>query len=135
MEKNILIKVFLITSGIIGIGIGFSLLFFPIDFEASAGINLGDDINLLSEIRAPSGLLLVGGIIIILGAFFSKLTFTSILLSCFIYLSYGLSRLVSIVFDGFPSEPLQIALIVELLVGLVSLFVLLRFNRKEIKPV
>ncbi|WP_047544791.1 DUF4345 domain-containing protein [Psychroserpens sp. Hel_I_66] len=133
MEKNIFIKVFLIISGSIGIWIGYSLLFSPVTFEASAGINLGKDINLLSEIRAPNGLLLVSGIIIILGAFFSKLTIYSIQLSCLIYLSYGLSRIISIIFDGFPSEPLQIALFVELLVGLICLFVLLRFYKKEIK--
>lgn len=133
MEKNIFIKALLIISGFIGIWIGYSLLFSPVAFEASAGINLGEDTNLLSEIRAPAGLLLVSGIIIILGAFFSKLTIYSIQLSCLIYLSYGLSRLVSIIFDGFPSEPLQIALFVELLVGLICLFVLLRFYKKEIK--
>lgn len=133
MEKNIFIKVLLIISGSIGIWIGYSLLFSPVTFEASAGINLGKDINLLSEIRAPNGLLLVSGIIIILGAFFSKLTIYSIQLSCLIYLSYGLSRIISIIFDGFPSEPLQIALFVELLVGLICLFVLLRFYKKEIK--
>ncbi|WP_124981488.1 DUF4345 domain-containing protein [Nonlabens xiamenensis] len=132
MEKNIFVKVLLIISGIIGIWIGYSLLFSPVTFEASAGINLGEDINLLSEIRAPSGLLLVSGIIIILGAFFSKLTIYSIQLSCLIYLSYGLSRIISIIFDGFPSEPLQIALFVELLVGLLCLFALLGFYKKEL---
>ncbi|WP_445721754.1 DUF4345 domain-containing protein [Flavobacterium sp.] len=134
MTKNIFIKVLLIISGIIGIWVGYSLLFSTVAFEATAGINLGKDINLLSELRAPSGLLLVGGVLIILGAFYSKLTFTSILLSCLIYLSYGFSRLVSIIFDGFPSESLQIALITEFLVGLTSLFVLIRFNSKQIKP-
>jgi hypothetical protein len=134
MTKNIFVKVLLIISGSIGIWVGYSLLFSTVAFEATAGINLGKDINLLSELRAPSGLLLVGGILIILGAFYSKLTFTSILLSCLIYLSYGFSRLVSIIFDGFPSESLQIALIAEFLVGLISLFVLIRFKSKQIKP-
>ena len=133
MTKNIFVKVLLIISGSIGIWVGYSLLFSTVAFEVTAGINLGKDINLLSELRAPSGLLLVGGILIILGAFYSKLTFTSILLSCLIYLSYGFSRLVSIIFDGFPSESLQIALIAEFLVGLISLFVLIQFKSKQIK--
>lgn len=135
MEKNIFVKVLLIISGIIGIGIGYALLFSPVAFESSAGINLGEDINLLSEVRAPSGLLLVSGIIIILGAFFSKWTYTAILLSSLIYLSYGVSRVVSIIFDGLPNETLLIALIVELLVGLISLFVLIRFRKEQIKLV
>ncbi len=132
MAMNIVTKVLLIISGIIGIGIGYSLLFSTVAFEASAGISIGENINLLSELRAPSGLLLIGGIIIFLGAFFSKLTFTSILLSSFIYLSYGLSRSVSVIYDGWPSEPLQIALVIELLIGFISLFVLFRSKRKEI---
>ncbi|MHA7057712.1 DUF4345 domain-containing protein [Aquimarina sp. M1] len=129
MMKRIFTKVLLIISGATGIVIGYCLLFSPVAFEASAGISLGDDINLLSEIRAPSGLLLIGGIVIISGAFFSKLKVHSIRLSCLLYLSYGFSRLVSILFDGFPSESLQIALFVELFIGFISLFVLLRFYK------
>ena len=133
MKKNRFVKILLIVSGIIGIGIGFALLFFPVAFEASAGIHLGEDVNLLSETRSPGGVLLVGGVIILLGAFISKLTYTSIQLSSLIYLSYGLSRIVSIIFDGIPNESLIIALAIELLVGLISLFVLIRFNSKQVK--
>lgn len=131
MKKSMFLKTLLIASGVIGIWIGSALLFTPVSFQASVGINLENDVNLLSEIRAPSGLLLVGGVVIFLGAFISKLKYTSILLSCLIYLSYGVSRVVSILFDGLPSEPLVTALIVELLIGILSLFVLIRYIRKQ----
>jgi len=131
MEKNRYVKALLIVSGLLGIGIGFALTFFPIAFEASAGIDLGEDINLLSEIRAPSGVLLIGGILIVLGAFISKLTRTAVLLSSLIYLSYGLSRIVGVLMDGLPNESLLMALALELIVGSISLFVLFRFNGRQ----
>ncbi|MGK7934419.1 MAG: DUF4345 family protein, partial [Xenococcaceae cyanobacterium] len=53
--------------------------------------------NLLSEIRASSGALLAYGILIFTGAFVSQLSFTSMILSSLLFLSYGLSRFASIV--------------------------------------
>lgn len=130
MKRSILLKVLLIISGVIGIWIGSALLFTPAAFEASAGIQLGTDVNLLSEIRAPSGLLLIGGMVILLGAFISKLKYTALLLSTLIFLSYALSRVVGVLFDGFPSNPLLIALVAELLIGLLSLVAFIRFIRQ-----
>lgn len=130
---NMFIKTLLIISGITGIGIGCSLLFFPVAFEASAGIHVGDNVSLLSEIRAPGGVLITGGVIIVSGVFVSTLTHTSLLISTLIYLSYGISRIIGVIADGFPHKALLIALFVELLVGLISLFVFIRFNRKRRK--
>lgn len=67
MEKFKAVKILLFISGIVALAIGVSLLFATVAFEASAGIELGQDINLLSELRAPGGALLVAGIIILLG--------------------------------------------------------------------
>ena len=132
MKSSIPLKALLIVSGLIGIAIGSSLLFTPVSFEASAGITLGTDINLLSEIRAPSGVLLIGGIVILLGAFVSKLTDIAIILSGLIYTTYGLSRLVGIFFDGLPNEPLLMAMIVEFVIGSISLTVLVfRLRNKK----
>lgn len=131
MKTNVFVKTLLIISGIIGMGVGYALLFFPVAFEASAGITLGKDVNLLSEIRTPGGLLLAGGAIIFFGAFYSKLTYQSMLLSSLIYLSYGLARLVGIIMDGFPSESLMIAMIAELVIGLLSLFVSIRLSKQR----
>ncbi len=128
MEKSKLVKVLLVVSGITGIGIGGALLFTPVAFEASAGINIGNDINLLSEVRAPGGTLLVAGVLIIIGAFISRMAYTSSLLSSLFYLSYGFSRIFSMVMDGVPSESLVIATIAEIVIGLLSLFVFINFK-------
>lgn len=130
MEKSKFVKVFLFVSGIILIGIGGGLLFAPIAFEASAGINLGNNISLLSEIRAPGGALFMSGILIVLGVFIPKLTFTSAILSSLIYISYGLSRILSMMIDGTPHESIVAATVIEIVIGVLGLFILVKFNRR-----
>ncbi|MBC8268320.1 MAG: DUF4345 domain-containing protein [Rhodospirillaceae bacterium] len=131
MKISLSTRVFLIVSGLIGIAIGGALLFTPVEFQASSGISLADDVNLLSEIRAPGGALLAAGIIIVSGAFVQKITQTSILLSCLFYLSYGASRLVGVMVDGVPNNTVIAAMACEIIIGLISLFALLSFQRKQ----
>ncbi len=133
MKNSKLVKVLLFVSGIIGIGVGSALLFDPVGFEASAEINLAGNVNLLSEMRAPGGALLAAGVLILLGGFIPKLTQTSILLSSLFYLSYGLSRVVSIIIDGVPNESLVVVTVVEIIIGIISLAMLV--NRHRAKPV
>lgn len=128
-----LIQSLLIIAGIIAIIVGGAMLFIPVAFEASAGIHLGENISLLSEVRAPGGTLLVAGILIMSGAFVAKMTHISILLSCLFYLSYGLSRVLGIMMDGVPSESLMIATVVEIIIGLVSLFLMIKLRTKQYK--
>ncbi|MBT4933044.1 MAG: DUF4345 domain-containing protein [Rhodospirillaceae bacterium] len=134
MQISLSTRVFLAVSGLIGIAIGGALLFTPVEFQASSGINLADDVNLLSEIRAPGGALLAAGIIIVSGAFVQKITQTSILLSCLFYLSYGASRLVGVMIDGVPGNAVVAATACEIIIGLMSLCALLRFHKKQNRP-
>lgn len=134
MEKSKLVKALLFVSGITGVGIGGALLFVPVAFEASAGIHLEQDVNLLSELRAPGGTLLITGILIMLGAFNPRMAFISILLSTLFYLSYGASRVFSILVDGIPNDSLVIATIIEIVIGSLSLFVFINLrNGRNIK--
>ena len=126
-----LVKVFLVVSGAIGIVVGGALLFVPVAFEASAGINIEGNINLLSEVRAPGGTLLVAGILILLGAFISKLTYTSVMLSSLFYLSYGFSRVFSMLIDGIPGESLITATIAEIVIGLISLLIFIKLSKTQ----
>jgi len=41
-------KVLLMVSGLVAVGVCAALLFAPVAFQASAGIVLGDNVNLLS---------------------------------------------------------------------------------------
>ncbi len=71
------------------------------------------------------------GFIISLGAVLSQLVLAASALASAVYLSYGLSRLVSLAVDGRPYEARLTAGMVELVIGVVSLFVLPRRRTAE----
>ena len=97
-------------------------------FHATTGIELGIDVSLLNEIRASGGALLASGILIMLGAFVAKLTFTSTVVSTLVYFSYGLSRILSMVIDGMPAEELVLAAVLEIAIGLACVFSLVKYR-------
>ena len=125
------LKAILIIAGLIGVYVGVEILFFPISFYATSGIEIGDNVSLLNEIRAPGGALLISSVLIILGAFVSKLTFTSIVLATLLYLSYGLSRIVSMMVDGRPAEILVYVALLEIIIGLICAFMLVKYLKYE----
>jgi len=133
MNESKFVKVVLFISGIIGISIGGALLIDPIGFESSSGIILGGDINLLSELRAQGGTLLTAGILIILGAFVSSLTYTSVIISGLFYFSYGISRVMGMAIDGIPHDILVLATIAEIVIGLLSIYIFIKFRKREFR--
>jgi len=121
-------RAFLVVSSLIAIGIGASLLFTPAEFQASVGIDLGGNVNLLSEIRAPGGFLLAAGIYMMLGVFIRKIAHTSVVISTLIYLSYGFARLLGMAVDGMPHTNLVAATVLEIVIGVLGIVILLRFR-------
>lgn len=132
MKKIKFIRIALFSFGTIAIGIGGALLFFPVSFEASAGIVLDENTGLLSEIRAYGSLILSGGIIILLGAFINRLLSLSIGLSSLFYLSIAISRIISMSMDGIPSQTLVLATITETIIGLISLYMFLMIGKRAV---
>jgi len=132
MKKINLIKLLLFISGIIAILIGTSLLFFPIEFEASAGVTIDANASSLSEVRSSGGLIFASGIIILIGIFKRSLIIISLVISSLLYLAYGFSRIISLVLDGIPHESILIAAIVEIIVGVISILALKRINSNKI---
>lgn len=128
MTKLKFLKILLCISGLIAIAIGGMIQTSPADFYATNNIDIGGNVNLLSEIRASSGALLASGVLIFTGAFVSQLTFTSMVLATLLYLSYGLFRFASMVVDGMPVNSLIEAGIVEIVVGIVCLFCLWKYR-------
>ncbi|MEO0868862.1 MAG: DUF4345 domain-containing protein [Cyanobacteria bacterium J06642_11] len=116
----------LCLAGGIAILIGASILRSPTTFYALNHIDLGDNLNLLSEVRAPAGFLLASGLLIVMGAFVSQLTFSSILLATVLYFSYGLARLAGMAIDGLPGQSLIWADVIELNLGVLCLIFLCR---------
>jgi len=130
MRDSKVLKMILIIAGLVGMIVGGANLFVPVAFNASSGIDLSNNISLVNEMRASGGGLLLSGVVILLGAFVRRLTFTSILLATILYCGYGLSRILSMILDGMPSDDLVSVAVFEIFVGLVALFGLLKYHAK-----
>jgi hypothetical protein len=93
MKNSTVLKSILSISGLVVIGVGGTILLMPVAFYAVANdVDLRGQVNLLNEIRAGGGGLLVLGILILSGAFVKKLTFSSIVISIGLYFSYGIAQ-------------------------------------------
>ena len=99
-------------------------------FYAGYGINVGGNVSLLNELKAPGIALMASGFFIAAGAVVVRLAPVSAFVAAFLYLSFGLSRLVSIDLDGLPADGLVQAAGIELVFGLACVFVLV-LRRRE----
>lgn len=127
MQTSKFLQVVLCLAGGVSAVIGALILTSPAAFYATNHIVLGNDASLLSEIRAPAGALFIYGLLIVLGAFVSQLTFTATLLATLLYLSYGFSRLVGMAIDGLPVLSLVGSDAIEIGLGFLCLFCLWRY--------
>ena len=125
---------FLFVSGLLLLGIGGGILFVPHAFHASNGIVLGSDPSLLSEMRAPGGLLTASAILILLGTFRRSLRPQAMTLTVLVYGSFGLARVVSLALDGIPSTGLVASTAIELIVAAIGLFILHRSGETSTRP-
>ncbi len=133
MKNSKTLKIVLIVSGLVATIIGAAILFAPVAFYAAYGIEIADNFGLLNEIRASGGAVLASGLLIMSGAFVDKLAFTAIVVSTLLYLPYGLSRVMSIVIDGMPVEGFVQAAALEIVIGLVCVFALVKYRGKQEK--
>ena len=129
--KRLMIPAFLAAAGVLLTLIGGAALFVPDAFFGSNGIVLSDDPSLRSEVRAPTGLLLLSGAIILASAFRRRIATLGLGLSALVYGTYGLSRLVSLALDGVPAEGLVSAMVIELVVGSIALVTLTRVRSPD----
>jgi hypothetical protein len=130
MQNSILLKLILVMAGLIGAIVGAGMLFAPVPFHSSTGIELGDNISLLNEMRTAGGALLAGGLFILAGAFFAKITFSAAIMATLLYLAYGFSRVYSIAVDGAPDEAVYLVMTLEIFVGLICVWALARFREQ-----
>lgn len=124
--SRILTRAMLGLSGAVLASIGGALLVSPVDFLAMSHVFIESDPGLLSELTAPSGVLIFTGILMIVGALKLSLANPALFTGAIVYGSYGLGRLVSMVLHGLPSESLIIATVIEFAVAAV--LVALRFG-------
>lgn len=128
MRQTLILKAVLLIAGGTATALGTMILFMPHAFYAGYQIDPGTDPNLLNEMKSPTLALIGAGLFILSGIIVPRLTRPAIITATALYLSYGLSRLISTALDGPPSPALLTATATELLIGLVCLFALWRYR-------
>lgn len=124
----------LLASGLISAGIAVMILFAPNAFYGSYGIEIGANVGLANELKAPAGLLLLAGFLMLVGVFKLEFVFPSLAIATAVYLSYGLSRVLSMAIDGYPHSGLVSAAVFEIAVGGLCLVELMRHRKKTATP-
>lgn len=118
--------VILSLSALMLVFVGIMRLSNPIKtYLKNSGIRLENDNSLLNEMRGVSAVMLCAGIIIALGTFIGKLTFTSHVVASLIFLGFAIGRLVSLKADGKPSKQITQGIIFELVLGIANLYCLI----------
>ncbi|NRB53173.1 MAG: DUF4345 family protein [Saprospiraceae bacterium] len=115
---EILTIVTLALSGLLLSFVGASRLRNPINaYLKNSGITLAKEVDLLNEMRGVSGLMLMGGILILLGILLPQLTFTSHVVASLLFLGFAIGRILSMRVDGQPNKQIAQGLIFELVFG------------------
>ena len=122
METSKALKALLTSAGLTLVLIGVWINLAPVGFYGANGILVEGNSNLLNELRAPAGLLVVLGSFIFAGAYMPTLTASALLLSSVVYLSYAMTRVLGFMLDGLPSQGLMVAATVEGVLGFLSLW-------------
>ena len=115
----------LLVAGALLILVGALILASPADFYAANEIDLGSNVSLINELKAPAGFLLAAGLFVIGAIFVRRLADTAMALAALIYLSYAGSRFASMAADGMPAAGLVQAAALEGLLGLACLTILM----------
>ena len=126
---SIAIRLVLFLSALIAIVIAATILFAPDFFYAGYGIEISGNATLVNELKAPAGALLVAGLIMSAGVFRTGFAVVSLTTATIVYLSYGMSRVMSIVVDGVPHGSMVSAAGIELVIGAVCFVALLHARR------
>ncbi|MCR9244677.1 MAG: DUF4345 domain-containing protein [bacterium] len=118
MQRSKKLLALLALSGLLATTIGGALLFTPQAFHGANGIELAADPNLLSEVRAPGGLLLLAGLVMLAGLAQRQLARPATAIGAGVFLAYGTARLIAIGIDGVPGTGLLLATAIELALGI-----------------
>jgi hypothetical protein len=131
MQNSKVLKGILLYLGGNLIVIGSWRLFDPISFALTNDMDLNGQISLINEARGAAGAIVGFGILIVLGVFNKRLTYTSAIMGPVLYLGYGVARLLSFTIDGYPGEMAIVGMIGEFVVGGIGLFALIKYSVKN----
>jgi len=131
MKNSKVLKGILIILGLPLFVMGFWRLMDPIGFFNFSGLLLNADAGLLSEARGAGGAIFGFGLLILLGAFYKKLAFTSTITAMVLFLGFGIARVISLIVDGNPGDKiLQQGIPGEFIFGLLALFALWKYRER-----
>ena len=123
----------LLLASLMLVGVGGIMLFAPDILHAKNGVTLGNNPNLLSEIRAPGGFLLSAGGIIVASAMLGRMQRHALALTALIYGSFGIARLFAMNVDGMPVQPLVFVTGLEIGVGAIAtILAYLEYSRTQL---
>ena len=130
--KHLGTRTVLVASGAILIGIGSWIMVAPTVFLATSEVVVEHDAGLMSEVTAPSGLLVLVGALMIFSAIKARFASLGLAAGAVVYGSFGLSRLVSLYLHGTPSDSLVVVMWFELAVAV--LLISLNLNIRAASP-
>lgn len=121
MKPTFFEKTMLGLSGLTAVVIGAFILIAPQMFYASYGIALGNDVSLLSELRALGTGLAAFGVLMLLGILSPSMLPVSVSIALTVFIAFPAGRVVGLAVDGVPSGNLIGALVFELVVAALCL--------------
>ena len=110
-------KITLGIGGVTALAIGTMITLAPHAFYASYGITLGQDPNLLNELRAPGAGLAVFGALMLAGIVRAAMAPIALAVALTVFLAFPVGRIVGIVMDGMPSGSVIGALAFEIIIA------------------
>ncbi len=119
------------VSGTVAVAIAGTILFAPEAFYGSYGIPVGGNPTLTNELKAPAGTLLIAGLLMLAGVIRKRFMHLSLITAAAIYLSYGLSRVLSMALDGMPDSGMVSAAAIELVIGVICVMTLDQTRRSS----
>ena len=131
MKNSKVLKGILIILGLLLIILGSWRLFVPIAFFENSGLVLSNEAGLLSEARVTGGVVVGFGLIVLLGAFIQRLSYTSIIAAIVLFLSFGIARLIGFGLDGNPGEGVIQGMIIEFVLGFIAIFAFFKYREKS----
>ena len=124
-------RIALAGSGAILIGLASWMMAAPVVFLATSEVIVEHDAGLISEVTAPSGLLLMTGSFMILSAIRLQLVSFGLAAGAVVYGSFGFSRFASSYLHGTPSETLVVVMYFELAIAALLLALSVRVQSAE----
>lgn len=122
MKRKLYLLVAGLVMGLVGLYIAGSTHTY---YAMMIDTGLAPSINLSSDLRGMGGMLATLGAVVVVGAFIKRCQETAITIATVTYSSFVFFRSLSIGLDGWPSQPILLAFLIEMLLAAMGILLLL----------